>query len=67
MKVEINKREIEVDEGIHNLAELLKAEKLNGPGQAVAIAGSVVKRAEWENYELSEGLKITVIKAVCGG
>ncbi len=67
MKVEINKREIEVGEGIHNLAELLKAENLNGPGQAVAIAGSVVRRADWEIYELSEGMKITVIKAVCGG
>lgn len=67
MKVEINKREIEVGEGIHNLAELLEAENLNGPGQAVAVAGAVVRRTDWASCLLADGMKITVIKAVCGG
>lgn len=67
MKVEINKREIEVSQGITTLAQLLEKENLNGPGQAVAIDNAVVRRSDWDEYMLTDGLKITVIRAVCGG
>ena len=42
MKVEINKREIQVGSTLTTLEELLKSENLNGPGQAVAVDGAVV-------------------------
>lgn len=67
MKVEINKKEIEVKEGVSTLAQLLAAEKLNGPGQAVAVDNNVVRRSEWDSFALRDGMKIIVIKAVCGG
>lgn len=67
MKVQINKQEISVPEGITTLEELLKAENLAGAGTAVAIGGNVVRRADWGTYSLHDGLRITVISAVCGG
>lgn len=67
MKVEINRRELDVRDEITTLAELLKTENLSGPGQAVAVDGAVVRRADWDVFPLREGLKITVIRAVCGG
>lgn len=67
MKVEINKKEIEVPAEITTLAQLLAAENLNGPGQAVAVENNVVRRAEWNTFALRDGMKIMVIKAVCGG
>ena len=67
MKVEINKREIAVAPEIKTLEELLTAEQLNGPGRAVAVDNRVVSRTDRKNLPLREGMKITVIKAVCGG
>lgn len=67
MKVEINKRIIEVPDGVSVLDQLLTAEGLNGPGVAVAIDGNVVRRATWPEFALSDGMKITIIRAVCGG
>lgn len=67
MKVEINKHYVEVPAGATTLEELLTAEKLSGPGLAVAVDGVVVRRADWSTFSLRDGLKITVIRAVCGG
>lgn len=67
MKVEINKRETDVAPGIKTLEALLTAENLTGPGRAVAVDNRVVSRSDRENMPLKEGMKITVIKAVCGG
>lgn len=66
MKVEINKREIETGVAT-TLEQLLKSENLNGPGMAVAVDGNVVRRTDWATTALYEGMKITVIRAVCGG
>ena len=67
MKVEINKREIAVAPEIKTLEQLLIAENLTGPGRAVAVDNRVVSRTDLEDMPLKEGMKITVIKAVCGG
>ncbi len=67
MKVEINNREIEVNDSITTLAQLLAHEGLDVPGMAVAINSSVISRSEWNNCPLTDGLNIIVIKAVCGG
>lgn len=67
MKVEINHREVDVPHGCRLLSELLAAERLSGPGQAVAVNNRVVQRAQWTEFELADGMKITIIRAVCGG
>lgn len=66
MKVEINKREIETGVAT-TLEQLLKSENLYGPGMAVAVDGNVVRRTDWATTGLYEGMKIMVIRAVCGG
>ncbi len=67
MKVEINRHITEVAQATVTLGELLAAENLDGPGRAVAVDGSLVRRSEWNTTLLREGMKITVISAVCGG
>ncbi|MBD5226334.1 MAG: sulfur carrier protein ThiS [Bacteroidales bacterium] len=67
MDVEINGRHIQVAEGHTTLGQLLAAEGFNGIGQAVAVHNRVVPKVEWENFPLTEGMKITVIRAICGG
>lgn len=67
MKVEINKKEIEAPVGVSTLAELLAASGFTGVGQAVAVNNRVVPKNEWASHGLEDGMKITVIRAVCGG
>ncbi len=67
MRVEINHKEIDVADDCRSLAELLAREGFTGTGQAVAVNNRVVTRAEWANFRLSDGMKIIVIRAVCGG
>lgn len=68
MEVEINKRTVTVDEAaVPTLAALLKAERLDGPAQAVAVDNTLAPRSQWAEIPLREGMKITVIRAVCGG
>lgn len=67
MKVQINRKEVEVGSQTTNLSQLLEQENLNGPGRAVAICNKLVPRAEWSKTPLFEGMEITVIRAVCGG
>lgn len=58
-------KQVQVDK--LTLAQLLQLMGLNGVGQAVAVGNRVVPRKEWETFDLTEGMKLTVIKAVCGG
>lgn len=67
MKVEINHKEITVPEGCVTLRELLDSCGIDGSGRAVAVAGRVVPRAQWEDFHVEDGMRITIIKAVCGG
>lgn len=67
MKVHINRKEIEVAQGVGTLAELLRAEGFDGAGRAVAVNNRVVPKAEWEIFKIEDGMNITVIRAVCGG
>lgn len=67
MKIEINNRSIEVADGCKSLQQLLDSQSLSGPGLAVAVGNRVIPRQQWEATELSEGMKIVVIHAVCGG
>lgn len=67
MRVEINHKPVEVKPGVATLGALLKDQEMDGKGRAVAVNNSVVPHAQWDSYELADGMKITVIRAVCGG
>ncbi len=67
MKVEINHRLVEVPAGITNLEALLLTEGFDGKGQAVAVNNRVVPKALWQETMLEEDMRITVIRAACGG
>lgn len=67
MKVEINRQSVEVDADTGTLSQLLKKENLDHPGWAVAVNNRLAPRDIWESIVLEEGMKITVIQAVCGG
>ena len=67
MTVEINRHLVEVPEPVADLAALLKTERLDGAGTAVAVDDAVVPRAKGAPTPLVPDMKITVISAVCGG
>lgn len=66
MEVTINHKPIGVDTPM-SLAELLAREGIPAEGVAVAVNNRVVQRGEWAATPVEEGMKITVIRAVCGG
>lgn len=66
MEVFINHKPIGV-EAPTSLAALLAREGLPSEGIAVAVNNRVVPRGEWGSTPVEEGMKITVIRAVCGG
>lgn len=66
MTVYLNNKETEVAEGT-TLDKLLSDAGIIGPGIAVAINNSVVRKAMWAQTIPAEGDRITVITAVCGG
>lgn len=58
---------VEVPADINNLESLLLKEGFSGKGQAVAVNNRVVPKSQWGHTQLEEDMKITVIRAVCGG
>lgn len=67
MEVVINGRTLQVKGDRIFLEDLLKQEGFTGVGQAVAVNNRVVPRLEWGSYAVSDGMKLTIIRAVCGG
>jgi sulfur carrier protein len=67
MKVEINNHEVVVAEDVTTLSQLLNQEGFSGVGQAVAVNNRVVPRTQWDSFAIEDGMKLTVIRAVCGG
>lgn len=66
MEVFINRKPVVAD-GCASMAELLAREGVAAEGTAVAVNNRVVPRGEWSAVALEEGMKITVVTAVCGG
>lgn len=66
MRVEINHHPVDAPEDV-TLAQLLERERLNRPGVAVAVDNSIITRNRHDSFKVTEGMKITVIRAVCGG
>ena len=66
MKLSINSREYSLEEPL-TLQTLLKKLSINTVGTAIAVNNSVIIRSQWQIYLLSDGDKITLIKATAGG
>ena len=66
MKIEVNNKTYEISEG-YTLTNLLEILELQSLGTAFAVGNKVVKKADWDGFVLMEGMKVTMIKAVCGG
>lgn len=65
MHVFVNNKEITTSALL--LTDLLSELEIPAHGIAVAISGRIVPAAQWASTELTEGLQIVVVKAVCGG
>ena len=66
MKIYINQKEIEVQDSI-SVKELLDMQQISIEGTAIAIDNKLVPKNEWTDRILTEGNKITIIRATFGG
>ena len=65
MNVTVNNKPVET--GASTLKELALQLELPEKGVAVAVSNKMVPRSEWENFAVTEGVSIIVIRASCGG
>lgn len=66
MTVTINGTERQVADGA-TLAAVIEALEVPAAGVAVAVDGSVVRRADWPATPLTDGATVEVLTAVQGG
>ena len=66
MKIYINQKEIETKDSI-SIKELLDMQQISIEGTAIAIDNKLVPKNEWNDRILTEGNKITIIRATFGG
>lgn len=66
MKIYINQKEIEVQDNI-SVKELLDMQQIAIEGTAIAIDNKMVPKNEWNDRILTDGNKITIIRATFGG
>jgi sulfur carrier protein len=67
MQVYVNNTEKNVSDDI-SVTVLLEQEQIPSvKGIAVAVNGTVIPKAEWNNYKLPSGSQILIIKASQGG
>ncbi len=66
MKIYINQKEIEVQDNI-SVKELLDMQQIAIEGTAIAIDNKLVPQNEWNDRILTDGNKITIIRATFGG
>lgn len=65
MNVTVNNKPVET--GASTLKELAVQLELPEKGVAIAVSNKMVPRSEWENFAITEGVSIIVIRAFCGG
>lgn len=65
MNVTVNNKTVET--GASTLKELAIQLELPEKGVAIAVSNKMVPRSEWENFAITEGVSIIVIRASCGG
>lgn len=66
MEIFINNTPITTDEGM-TIDRLLQSRGIPSQGVAVAVNNRVVSRTMWSQTVITEGDRLTVIQAVCGG
>ena len=66
MKIYINQKEKETQDSI-SINELLDMQQISIEGTAIAIDNKLVPKNEWNDRILTEGNKITIIRATFGG
>ena len=66
MKIYINQKEIETQDSI-SVKELLDMQQITIEGTAIAIDNKLVPKNEWNDMILTDGNKITIIRATFGG
>ena len=66
MKIYINQKEIEAQDSI-SIKELLDMQQISIEGTAIAIDNKLVPKTEWNARILTDGNKITIIRATFGG
>ena len=66
MKLYLNQKEIEVQDNI-SVKELLDLQPIAIEGTAIAIDNKLVPKNEWNDRILTDGNKITIIRATFGG
>lgn len=67
MKITVNQKEIQFPAAILTLAQLAEELNLQPSGVAIAVNSKVVRKTSWGITHLSDGDKVTIITAVCGG
>lgn len=65
MNVTVNNKPVET--GASTLKELALQLELPEKGVAVAVSNKMVPRSEWDNFAITKGVSIIVIRASCGG
>lgn len=65
MNVTVNNKPVET--GASTLKELAVQLELPEKGIAIAVSNKMVPRSEWDNFAITEGVSIIVIRASCGG
>ena len=66
MTIFLNSKPYEVEQDC-TLAQLLEALDQSPIGIAFAVDSVIVKRTDWDTFQLKEGHRVTMIKAACGG
>lgn len=67
MQIIVNGENIEVSNGCNSVAALLAHMDIHAVGVAVAIEKSVITRSRWSENIITEGCKVTIIRATQGG
>lgn len=65
MKVFVNDQAVETQAA--TITELLGQLGISPRGVAIANAGKLIPRAQWDTAEVTENASLVVIKAACGG
>ena len=63
----INEKPEIINENLLTVADLLSMKNINSGGTAVAVNNHLVTRNQWEQHELKDGDRITIISAAYGG
>ncbi len=65
MKISVNNKEVET--AAASISALMEELSFPDRNVAVAVENRLVPRAGWDGFALAEGMRVVIVKAVCGG